>query len=123
MAACNNKNNTSDVVQVDSPNVQYTKECIESTIDYPINYALTEKDTIVVIKFTLTIYNINNFCTRNKFYSLPKIRVIKFRALYGPMRKSGYLPSVSSSHNVFHSLKFFFFYNFIIIFINFFLLK
>lgn len=42
------------VVQVDSPNVQYSKEYIESTIDYPINYAVNEKGTIVVkIIFTI----------------------------------------------------------------------
>lgn len=56
-AACNKNtagNDAAGIVQVDSPNVQYSKEYIESTIDYPINYAVNEKDTIVV-KITFTI--------------------------------------------------------------------
>ncbi|XP_022173378.1 inositol-3-phosphate synthase [Myzus persicae] len=55
MAASCNKNtaNAGGLVQVESPNVQYSKEFIESTVDYPINYAVKEKDTIV-IKPTIT---------------------------------------------------------------------
>lgn len=48
---CNMKNaeeNVGGLVQVESPNVQYSKEYIDSTIDYPINYATSQNNTIVV---------------------------------------------------------------------------
>lgn len=36
------------VLQVDSPNVKYSGEYIESTVDYPVNYAVNQGNTIVV---------------------------------------------------------------------------
>ncbi|XP_050437353.1 inositol-3-phosphate synthase-like [Adelges cooleyi] len=48
---CNSNGNV--VVQVDGPNVQYSKDFIESTIEYPINYA-TKKDNIISVKPTIT---------------------------------------------------------------------
>lgn len=44
-----------NTIQVDSPNVQYTDECIESTVDYPVNYVTTNKNNSIVVKFPVFI--------------------------------------------------------------------
>lgn len=46
--------NNTRTVKVESPNVQYSKEYIESTVDYPINYAV-DKDNAMVVNLQMFI--------------------------------------------------------------------
>lgn len=59
-AACD-KSNGGIVIRVDSPNVQYTRDYIESTLEYPINYAINRNNAIVVniniCDIKLQVYN------------------------------------------------------------------
>lgn len=48
------------VIRVDSPNVRYTDEYIESTVDYPISYACKDRDNTIVVSFS--------FSTRGLFW-------------------------------------------------------
>lgn len=43
-----NGDDSAELIRVDSPNVKYTKDYIESTIEYPINYVIDQNNTIVV---------------------------------------------------------------------------
>lgn len=45
---CDDSGSNARSIQVDSPNVQYCKEYIQSTVDYPVNYAVDQGNTIVV---------------------------------------------------------------------------
>lgn len=62
MSAAYDENNGGVVIRVDSPNVQYTKDYIESTVEYPINYAVNQGNAIVVniyiFDFKSRIYNL-----------------------------------------------------------------
>jgi len=70
-AACDKNttgNDAGGLVQVDGPNVRYSKEYIESTVDYPINYAVNENGTTVVTLAFTIYYYISIVITLNKFY-------------------------------------------------------
>jgi len=73
-AACDKTTkNVDNMVHVESPNVQYSEQYIESTIEYPINYALSEKDTIVVkIYFSNIILLFLNRMNCTKHYTINK---------------------------------------------------